>query len=68
MKKNDKIYSKWNYVFTSDNFIKLIIIRLRAKTSLVRIINDLKEKYIGLDEGMLILNIHCRLKYYWLDV
>ena len=75
---NDKIYSPIseivsNYVFTSDNFIKLIliIIRLRAKipvimmgetgcgkTSLVRIIYDLKEKYIGLDEGMLILNIH----------
>ena len=29
-----------------------------GKTSLVRIIYDLKEKYIGLDEGMLILNIH----------
>ena len=75
---NNKIYSPIseivsNYVFTSDNFIKLIliIIRLRAKipvimmgetgcgkTSLIRIIYDLKEKYVGLKEGMLILNIH----------
>ena len=29
-----------------------------GKTSLIRIIYDLKEKYIGLEEGMLILNIH----------
>ena len=64
-----------NYVFTSDNFIKLILIitRIRAnipvimmgetgcgKTSLIKIIYDLKEKYVGseLEEGMLIFNFH----------
>ena len=62
-----------SYIFTSDNFIKLILIitRIRAdlpvilmgetgcgKTSLIRILYDLQFKYVGNNNNMLIYNIH----------
>ena len=63
-----------SYIFTSDNFIKLILImtRIRAnlpvilmgetgcgKTSLIRILYDLKFKYVNQrDYNMIIFNIH----------